>query len=72
MMTVEDAMGLLHNLTPEQIRAFMRVRLRPSEADNFDVLTANVSRDVLVLIAARALSRLQGKGEAVGVLERPR
>ena len=58
MMTVEDAMGILQKLTPEEIRAFMRDRLKPNEADNFDVLTASVSKDVLVLLSARALSRL--------------
>ncbi len=58
-MTVEDALGTLQKLTPEQIRAFMRDRLKPNEAHAFDVLTVNVSPDVLVLVAARALSRLE-------------
>ena len=59
MMTMEDALGTLRALTPDQIRAFMRDRLEPDTADAFDVLTANVSRDVLAVVAARALSRLE-------------
>jgi hypothetical protein len=59
MMTMEDALGTLRALTPDQIRAFMRDRLEPDAADAFDVLTENVSRDVLALVAARALSRLE-------------
>ena len=62
--------GLLHRLTSKQIREFMRARVDPRDADNFDVLTENVSWDVLVLIAARALLRLQGRGETVGAFER--
>ena len=57
-MTMEDALDTLRALTPDQIRAFMRDRLAPDTADAFDVLTENVSRDVLALVAARALSRL--------------
>jgi hypothetical protein len=64
MMTMEDALSTLRALTPDQIRAFMRDRLEPDIADAFDVLTENVSRDVLALVAARALSRLDSIGRS--------
>lgn len=58
LITVEDAMGILGKLTATQIWAYMRGHLSREQADAFDVLTANVGKDVLVLLSARAVARL--------------
>jgi hypothetical protein len=57
-MKLEQAMMLLQGLTTREIREFMRARLPPRDADSFDVLIQNVSHDVLLLVSARALTRL--------------
>jgi hypothetical protein len=57
-MKLDEAMLLLKGLTAPEIRDFMHARLAPTEADTFDVQIANVSHEVLLLVSARALTRL--------------
>jgi hypothetical protein len=57
-MKLDDAILLLQGLSAREIREFVRARLPPPEAEGFDVLIRNVSRDVLVLVSARVLTRL--------------
>jgi hypothetical protein len=57
-MRLDEAMTLLEGLTAREIREFMRARLSPSEAEAFETLIESVSRDVLLLVSARALTRL--------------
>jgi hypothetical protein len=61
-MKLDEAMLLLQGLTAPEIRDFVRARLAPTEADNFDVLSENVSHEVLLLVSARALTRLGSLG----------
>jgi hypothetical protein len=63
-MKLDDAILLLEGLSAREIRDFMRARLAPTDADNYDVLIRNVSRDVLVLVSARALTRLAARPAA--------
>jgi len=55
----DEAMGLLRGLSANEIRAHLRAKLNPKEADSFDVLTANVSHEVLLFVSARALTRMR-------------
>jgi hypothetical protein len=57
-MRLDQAMMLLQGLTASEIREYMRTRLPPREAETFDVLIENVSHEVLLLVSARALTRL--------------
>jgi hypothetical protein len=57
-MKLDEAMLLLEGLSAREIRDFMRARLPPTDADNYDMVIKNLSRDVLVLVSARALTRL--------------
>lgn len=57
-MRLDEAMTLLQGLTADEIRNLMRSRLTPNDAETFEVLIENVSHDVLVLVSARALTRL--------------
>jgi hypothetical protein len=61
-MKLDEAMLLLQGLTAPEIRDFVRARLAPTEANNFDVLSENVSHEVLLLVSARALTRLGSRG----------
>ena len=63
-MKLEEAMKLLQGLNAGEIREFMRARLAPDEAHSFDILIENVSHDVLLLVSARALTRLASQRRA--------
>lgn len=58
-MTFNETLASLQDLTTDEVREFMRNRLARKEAEAFNVLTAGISHDVLVFVAARALSRLK-------------
>lgn len=57
-MTLDEAMTRLRGLTTREIREFMRPHLSAREAESFEVLVQNVSYEVLLLVSARALTRL--------------
>ncbi len=61
-MTIEDAMALLQGLTAQQIRTLVLIRLTHEEALGYDLMTRDVSYDVLLLVSARTILR-QGRSQ---------